>query len=173
VRIVVLGDTHIPDHARALPAGLAPHLKRADLILHAGDVTARSVLDELARFAPVQVALGNNDRPEIAAWGAEEEVRLTVEDVEMAMVHDSGPRPGRDGRLRRRFPGARLIIFGHSHIPIDAENEGVRLFNPGSPTWKRRQPFPTFGLIDVTGGRIRTRLVELPATAATTRRPSC
>jgi len=172
VRIVVLGDTHIPDHARALPAALAPYLERADLILHTGDVTARSVLDELTGFAPVRAVLGNNDRPEIAAWGAEEEVRLTVEDIEVAMVHDSGPRPGREGRLRRRFPGAGLIIFGHSHIPIDVEFEGVRLFNPGSPTWKRRQPFPTFGLIDVSGGRVRARVVELPVTSATTRRPS-
>jgi uncharacterized protein len=172
VRIVVLGDTHIPDHARALPAALIPSLREADLILHAGDVTARSVLDELVRLAPVRVALGNNDRPEIAAWGAEEEVRLTVEGIEVAMVHDSGPRPGREGRLRRRFPGARLIIFGHSHIPINAESEGVRLFNPGSPTWKRRQPFPTFGLIDVSSGRVRARLVELPVTSATKRRPS-
>lgn len=53
-RVVVLADTHIPGHAKALPAELVADLRRADLILHAGDVTSSAVLDELASYAPVQ-----------------------------------------------------------------------------------------------------------------------
>jgi putative phosphoesterase len=162
VRIVAISDTHIPDFAKALPVTLLPALRRADLILHAGDVTRALVLDELASFAPVHVALGNGDGPDVAAWGATPDLRLDLEGVEVAMVHISGPAKGRERRLRRRFPEARLVVFGHSHLPMDLEFEGVRLFNPGSPTWKRRQPAPTYGVITIVGGRIRTKLIELP-----------
>jgi uncharacterized protein len=164
MRIVVLADTHIPDFAKALPAALAPALRRADLILHAGDVNRADVLDELSSYAPVRVALGNNDRPDVEAWGATETVRLDLDGVRLAMLHDSGPRPGRELRMRRRFPDADVVVFGHSHIPIDATTpDGLRLFNPGSPTWKRRQPLPTFGSLMVRDGRVRSRIVELPA----------
>ena len=170
VRIVVLADTHIPDFAPGLPAALVPPLRRADLILHAGDVTSPEVLDELAAFAPVHVAMGNGDRPAVRSWGARDEVRLQIEGVTLAMVHDSGPRQGREARLRRRFPEADLVVFGHSHIPIDMERGGLRLFNPGSPTWKRRQPAPTYGLIEIAGHRVKTRIVELPYAARSIRR---
>ena len=161
MRVLVLADTHIPDHAKALPVALRPELERAELILHAGDVSSAVILDELRSFAPVHCALGNNDGLDVAAWGAEEELEFAVGDVVMAMVHDSGPRPGRERRLRKRFPEARLIVFGHSHIPLDYEDGGVRFFNPGSPTWKRMQPSPTFGRLDVSGNEIRSEIVPL------------
>jgi putative phosphoesterase len=161
MRIVVVSDTHVPDFARALPSKLFPPLRRADLILHAGDVTSAQVLLELSEFAPVHVAMGNGDRPEVAAWGARPEVMLDLDGLSVAMVHDAGPRSGRERRMRRRFPHAGLVIFGHSHIPIDAEAEGQRLFNPGSPTWKRRQPAPTFGALTISAGRVSARIREL------------
>ncbi len=161
--MLVLADTHIPDFAKALPATLGKELRRADVILHAGDVNRAFVLEELASFAPIHVALGNNDHPDVAAWGASEVVRLELAGVQVAMLHDSGPRDGRGRRMRRRFPDADLVVFGHSHIPVDATTtEGLRLFNPGSPTWKRRQPLPTFGLLTIDRGRVEGRIVELP-----------
>ena len=59
------------------------------------------------------------------------------------------------------LPDARVVVFGHSHIPIDQRAGTQRLFNPGSPTWKRRQPAPTYGWIVVSAGRIRTRILSL------------
>lgn len=161
MRVLVVSDTHVPDFARGLPAGLLAALGRADLVLHAGDVTGAALLDELASFAPVHVAMGNNDRADVAAWGALPEVRLTLEGVAVAMLHDSGARQGRERRMRLRFPDAAVVVFGHSHIPIDAEADGQRLLNPGSPTWKRRQPLPTYAEMDLDEGRVRTRIVEL------------
>jgi uncharacterized protein len=163
VRIVVVADTHIPGFARQLPPALFPALRQTDLILHAGDVDRAFLLDELREHAPVRVVLGNNDHGDVAEWGATEEVHLEVQGVRIAMVHDSGPHTGREARMHRRFPDARLVVFGHSHIPIDVETDrGQRLFNPGSPTWKRRQPFPTYGVVTIAKGRLRTRIVELP-----------
>jgi len=124
------------------------------MILHAGDVCTASVLDELSGYAPVRVVLGNNDGPDVAAWGAPEVLEIELAGLPVAMVHDSGPAAGRCARLHRRFPAARLVIFGHSHVPLDQAGDGVRIFNPGSPTDRRRQPQGTFGLLDIDDGQL-------------------
>ena len=125
-----------------------------DLILHAGDVCVAGVLDELAAFAPVRVVLGNNDGPDVAARGATETLRLDLEGLRVAMVHDAGSAGGRGPRMRRRFPDADLVLFGHSHIPLDLTHEGLRLLNPGSPTDRRRQPHGTMALLEIADGRL-------------------
>ena len=147
MRIAVLSDTHAPRFWKRCPDAVARRLADVDLILHAGDVCVPSVLDELAAFAPVQAVLGNNDGPDVAALGIEQTLELSVDGVRIAMVHDSGPASGRAARMRRRFPTADLVVFGHSHIPWDTVSDGQRLFNPGSPTDRRRQPHPTMGLL--------------------------
>jgi putative phosphoesterase len=163
VRVVLLSDTHAPRFWKGLPPAVAEHLVGADLILHAGDVCVPSVLDELAAHAPVHVVQGNNDGPAIAAWGAEETWSGELDGLRVAMIHDAGARQGRTARMRRRFPEADLVVFGHSHIPLDETGDGVRIINPGSPTDKRRQPFRTLGVLEVREAEIvRLDLVPLP-----------
>ena len=154
MRVVVLSDTHAPRFWKRCPSAVAAALDTAELILHAGDVCVPSVLAELAVFAPVKVVLGNNDGSEVAAWGAVETAEFDIDGLPVAMIHDSGPRNGRLNRLRRRFPAARLVIFGHSHIPWDQADSGFRILNPGSPTDKRRQPHGTLLLLDIADGEI-------------------
>jgi uncharacterized protein len=154
MKVAVLSDTHAPRFWKACPAAVARRLEGAHLILHAGDVCRAWVLEELAAFAPVRAVLGNNDDPDVAAWGAPETLELDLDGLPVAMVHDAGPAAGRARRLRRRFPTAELVVFGHSHIPLDETGEGLRILNPGSPTDKRRQPRGTMGLLRVEGGRL-------------------
>lgn len=154
VRVVALSDTHAPRRWRSCPPGVAEHLRRADLILHAGDVCTAFVLAELAAYAPVRAVLGNNDGPDVAAWGAPERLELDAGGLRVAMVHDAGPAPGRPARLRRWFPSADLVVFGHSHIPLDHFANGQRIWNPGSPTDRRRQPHGTIGVLDIEDGRL-------------------
>jgi putative phosphoesterase len=162
MRVVVLSDTHAPRFWKICPPAVARQLSTADLILHAGDVCVPAVLDELAAFAPVRVVLGNNDGPEVAAWGTPETAEFEIDGLRVAMIHDSGPRPGRLPRLRRRFPDTELVVFGHSHIPLDESANGFRILNPGSPTDKRRQPHGTFAVLDITAGRIeRAQLIDV------------
>jgi uncharacterized protein len=132
-------------------------LRGADRILHAGDVCTAAVLDELAQYAPVTAVVGNNDGPDIPAWGAAETVALDLGGLRVAMIHDSGPATGRLSRMRRLFPAADLVVFGHSHIPLDsgpAPAGGPRIFNPGSPTDRRRQPHGTIGVLHVDDGTL-------------------
>jgi putative phosphoesterase len=151
---VVLSDTHAPRFWKGVPSGVAPHLEGADVILHAGDVCVPSVLDELAAYAPVKAVRGNNDGPDVAAWGAPDTLEFELAGLPVAMVHDSGPAARRTARMKRRFPGAELVVFGHSHIPLDETGDGVRIFNPGSPTDRRRQPHGTIGLLRIEEARI-------------------
>jgi uncharacterized protein len=154
LRVVVLADTHAPRRWKTCPPRVATHLESADVILHAGDVCVPSVLDELSQFAPVHVVAGNNDGPDVVAWGAEETLTLTLAGLKIGMIHDSGPTDGRPARMRARFPTADLVVYGHSHIPMDVTGAGLRVFNPGSPTDRRRQPQGTLGELDIEDGQL-------------------
>jgi len=154
VRVVVLADTHGPRRWRGCPQPVAAQLQTADLILHAGDVCIASVLAELAQYAPVVAVIGNNDRPDVAAWGATPSAELDLDGLHVAMLHDSGPAIGRLARMRKAFPEADLVVFGHSHIPLDESAGGLRIFNPGSPTDRRRQPRGTIGVLHIEDGRL-------------------
>jgi putative phosphoesterase len=154
VHVVVVSDTHIRRGSpRRLPDSAYAHLGRADVILHAGDILVNDVLDELSGFAPVHAVLGNNDVELVGLLP--ETLSLELGGVRVAMVHDSGPSTGRAGRLKRRFPDAGVVVFGHSHIPWDQEGlDGQLLFNPGSPTERRAQPEHTLGTLDLEDGRV-------------------
>jgi uncharacterized protein len=154
VRIVVLADTHAPRRWRACPPRVARELRGADLILHAGDVCTAAVLQELAQYAPVAAVIGNNDGPDVADWGATPTAELDLDGLRVAMLHDSGPAAGRLMRMRRAFPRAELVVFGHSHIPLDQSASGLRIFNSGSPTDRRRQPHGTLGVLRVESGEL-------------------
>jgi len=161
--VVVLSDTHIRrTGGRRLPDAAYPFLDAADVILHAGDVVVAHVLQELEGFAPVHAVLGNNDAE--LEGVLPQTVEVTLDGVRVAMVHDSGPAAGRARRMRRRFPSADVVVFGHSHIPWNGPGlEGQILFNPGSPTERRAQPHYTLGTLDLEGGRVALGLIHVLA----------
>lgn len=162
MRAVVLADTHVRDAGSTrLPDEAWDHLRQADVILHAGDVVEPGLLDELRAVAPVHAVLGNND--DALRRLLPESVALELGGVRVAMVHDSGPRAGREGRMRRRFPTADVVVFGHSHIPWNAPGlDGQLLFNPGSATQRRRQPHRTLGVLELDAGAVGSaEIVEL------------
>ncbi|MFZ4514797.1 MAG: metallophosphoesterase family protein [Acidimicrobiia bacterium] len=151
----MLSDTHcMPGRSRRLPDAAYAALETADLILHAGDITTRHLLDELEAFAPVLAVLGNNDHELIGLLPETRE--LTLGGVRVAMVHDSGHKDSRAARMRTRFPDADIVIFGHSHEPCAQRTaEGLVLFNPGSPTERRRAPEHTIGVLDIADGALQ------------------
>jgi putative phosphoesterase len=147
VRVAIVSDTHLPRGSRALPAACVERLRAADLILHAGDFMELAVLEALEALGPPLAAVhGNVDRPDVVARLPE---RRTVEagGARIGMVHDAGPAGGRLERLRVAFPGCDAVVFGHSHIPLHevAADGAFAIFNPDSPTDRRRQPRHTMG----------------------------
>ena len=161
MRLAIISDTHLPRGARRIPDACLERLRDADLILHAGDFAAASVLDELEALGPPVAAVhGNVDEPALRARLPETRV-VEAEGVRIGMVHDAGPAAGRLERQRIAFPGCAAVVFGHSHIPLYEERDGFQIFNPGSPTDRRRQPQHTMGFGEVVNRKVRFRLVTL------------
>ena len=151
MRALVLADTHLKADLSALPPMVWEAVEDADVVLHAGDVVTGELLGALRRLRPVHAVLGNNDRA--LAGALPDRLALTLGGVRVAMVHDSGARAGRERRMRRWFPEAQVVVFGHSHVPVDALGvDGQRLFNPGSAVQRRRQPERTMGRLVLEGG---------------------
>ena len=161
MRILVMADTHVKrGSSRRLPDAVYALLEGVDAVWHAGDVLIPELLHELEGFAPVTAVLGNNDHELVGVLP--ERVEETVEGVRIAMVHDSGPTKGRGRRMGRWFPDADLVIFGHSHAPVDDDGEdGQRLLNPGSPIERRRAPNHTVAIVEVDAGTLRTSLIDV------------
>jgi putative phosphoesterase len=161
VEIAIISDTHLPRGWRRLPAACVERLRAADLILHAGDLMTLSVLRELEAYGPVVAVTGNVDDVDVRAALPARRV-LELEGARIGMVHDAGPRAGRIARLRRQFPTEHAVVFGHSHIPLHERSaDGFQIFNPGSPTERRRAPVHTMGAARVVGGTVSFELIEL------------
>ncbi|WP_250444049.1 metallophosphoesterase [Actinotalea sp. C106] len=146
LEVVLLADTHWPRRARELPDEVWEAVERADLVVHAGDWVDLRLLDEIEeRSRTLLGCWGNNDGPEIRAR-LPEVARAEVAGVRVGVVHETGPRGGREARMDAAYAEELdLLVFGHSHIPWDTTTpRGLRLLNPGSPTDRRRQPHKTW-----------------------------
>jgi putative phosphoesterase len=161
--IAVISDTHLPRGARRLPDACVERIGGADLLLHAGDFSTIEVLRELEAIGPPVVGVhGNVDSADLRRLLPPERV-VEAEGARIAMVHDAGPHAGRLERMRRRFGDrADVVVFGHSHLPLHEQApDGFQIFNPGSPTERRRAPAHTMGRITVQDGSARCDLINL------------
>lgn len=154
MKVAVIADTHTTGSSRPVPHGAWPYLESSDHILHAGDVCDVTLLKELESLAPLTVVLGNCDPMPVRDWGAGERAEVDLGGIRIGMIHDAGPRERRRERMRGMFPDARVVVFGHSHIPWNEDEDGLLLFNPGSPTWKREAPFTSMGLLWISDGDV-------------------
>jgi uncharacterized protein len=160
-RVAVISDTHLPRGKRALPEACVKLLRAADLVLHAGDFVSVEFLEELSALGPpVEGVHGNMDEPALKAGLPAERV-VELGDVRIGMVHDAGPRAGREARLAARFPDCEAVVYGHSHVPQVERFQHLWVLNPGSPTDRRRQPVHTMLVLRIRGARITPELVTL------------
>jgi hypothetical protein len=152
--IAIVADTHLPRGSRAIPDACVEHMRSADLVLHAGDFSTAEVLEDLRALGPPVAAVhGNIDSAELRGSLPERQV-VEAAGVRIGLLHDAGPATGRLRRLRMAFPECDAVVFGHSHIPLHEEEAGFQIFNPGSPTDRRRQPRHSMGLARVTDDRL-------------------
>jgi putative phosphoesterase len=161
LRLALIADTHMPRGDRRLPEASLEALRAADLIVHAGDFSQLSVLDHLRELGPVAAVHGNVDSAELRDE-LPESISLELDGVVLGVIHDAGPSKGRLERMRARFPEADAVVFGHSHQPLHEQRDGFQIFNPGSPTERRRSPHRSMGEATVSGGTIEFRLLRLP-----------
>jgi putative phosphoesterase len=159
--IAIISDTHMPRGQRRIPAGCLDRCRDADAILHAGDLLDVPVLELLhALGPPVHAIHGNVDTAAIRAR-LPARVELELAGARIGMIHAPGPAAGRLPRLRAAFPGCQAVVFGHTHMPEHAEQDGFQIFNPGSPTERRRAPLHTMGIARVADGAVAFELLPV------------
>jgi putative phosphoesterase len=138
-------------------------LRAADLILHGGDFVSVEFFEELRRIGPpVEAVCGNMDEPALKATLPMQQV-VEVGKVRIGMVHDAGPRAGREARLAARFEDCPAVVYGHTHLPQVEQFQHVWVLNPGSPTERRRAPTHSMLVLRIRGPRITPELVNLEA----------
>jgi putative phosphoesterase len=158
MRLAVISDTHMPRGTRAIPASCVERCREADAILHAGDLVDASVLELLRSLGPpVHAIHGNVDSAAVRAL-LPARLEVSFAGARIGMIHVPGPAHGRLDALRAKFPGCDAVVFGHTHLPEHAERDGFQIFNPGSPTERRRAPAHTMGIATIDAGRVAFEL---------------
>ncbi len=160
MKIGVLSDTHIPNRARGLPPEIFSAFNDVDLILHAGDLVQEEVLLDLLTLAPVEAVAGNMDPYHLNQRLGEEKL-LNIEGLRIGLTHGHGDRGRTMERAYQAFAdrAPHCIVFGHSHQPCNQMHQGVLLFNPGSPTDKRREKYPSYGILEIFEGKVRGEII--------------
>lgn len=150
MRISIISDTHLSAKAVKLPDALIQGLHGVDLILHAGDWVSPHIVGLVEEIAPVESVAGNNDGAELILRFGRQKL-LEIGGCRIGLVHGDGYRKTTEERARETFMSDRpdIVVFGHSHIPYQQQIDGILMFNPGSPTDKRRQPRYSYGIIEL------------------------
>lgn len=157
--IVVLADTHIPKKAKGIPETIKEDLAKADLIIHVGDWQVPEVAAELEKYAPVEGVTGNVDGADMQSLFPRTK-QLVVDGFRIGVTHGDGKGKTTETRALEAFRDTDidLLLFGHSHIPVLHEKDGLVIFNPGSSTDKRRQKQFSYGILE-TGNDLNIRHV--------------
>jgi len=151
-RIGLISDTHNLVRPEALD-----YLAGCDAIVHAGDICNQTVLDALARIAPLTVVRGNNDTGDWAT-AIPLQATLDVQQVQIFVVHDIADVP-----RNLHEEGVRVVVTGHSHKPLIAERDGVLFVNPGSAGPRRFKLPISVGMLTIDGAQVEATLHALTA----------
>ncbi len=160
MRIIVLSDTHMPRTAEDLPGRVYEEIKKSDMIIHAGDFVEIDILKKLQKLKPTNAVCGNMDSQAIRDE-LKQKMVIDVGRFKIGLMHGYGAPAGLVDTVASEFTGVDVIIFGHSHSPVNMSRGGVILFNPGSPTDTVFAKTNSFGILEITDGAIKANLVEL------------
>ncbi len=159
-RIGVISDTHLSRSIPRIPDAALRLFEDVELILHAGDLSTLAALDQLSAYAPVEAVRGNVEQQEVIE-ALPFTRTLVVGGCEIGIVHILDERGEYLRNARREFPTARVVVFGHSHIPHNEDIGGVLLLNPGSATTRRGQPHCTVAILTIADGEPRAEIIPL------------
>ena len=150
MKIVIVSDTHLPRKGRGLPAHLHKDLMESDLIIHAGDFQTSEVYKEFMGYGELIAVVGNVDCIDLQTLLPKKRI-VETKGLKIGIVHGDGKGKTTEIRALEAFKEDEVdvIIFGHSHIPYSRFMKGVFLFNPGSPTDKRKLPFYSHGVLTI------------------------
>ena len=161
MKIVVLSDTHVPRMGKDIPKAVYEAINKADLLLHAGDLTEMSFLEKLKKLKKTVAVYGNMDSREVSSALKAKEI-VEAGRFRIGLIHGWGPPDGLTERILEEFKGERIdcIVFGHSHHPVNKTKKNVLFLNPGSPTDKVFAPYNSYGMIEIND-ELNAEIVKL------------
>ena len=162
MKIGIISDTHLTVTNCELPSGVLDAFKDCDLILHAGDLIDLCVLNRLKQISKVEAVIGNMDSPKVRSVLEDKKI-LDVAGKRLCLMHGYGKPDNLVGTLKELFFAQKpdIIIFGHSHVPMNEYIDGVLFFNPGSPTDTVFAPYRSCGIIEINKGEIKAEIHKL------------
>lgn len=163
MKIGVISDTHIPKQAKEIPKAVFDHFRGVDLILHAGDLTSLSVLDELRQITPnVEVVIGNMDPSENQSVLPIKKL-VNAGGLKIGLIHGWGTPMGIRTRIKNEFKDDKpdIIIFGHTHQPEKITVDNILYLNPGSPTDRMFASINSIALLTIENGKANAEVIML------------
>ncbi|WP_303862949.1 metallophosphoesterase family protein [Alkalibaculum bacchi] len=150
MKVGVISDTHIPKKTKELPKFVLDTFQGIDSIIHAGDIMTIDVIYQLNEIAPVTAVAGNNDSVHLHEILGSKKI-LDIGNFRIGITHGHGQSGKTIDRVIKCFQEDEVncIIFGHSHMPLSQVYKDILLFNPGSPTDKRRNKNYSFGILEI------------------------
>jgi len=136
-------------------------VRDADLVIHAGDFTSPEMVDTFRSMGPPLLAIHGNADEDGVRSALPATAVVTVAGIVIGVVHNGGPEAGRLARLRKRFPECRVVVFGHSHIPLVLDDGDLMILNPGSASDRRRQQHHSMAVLHIEDGRVKVEFVRL------------
>lgn len=161
MRIVVLSDTHIPRTAQDMPAAVYEEIKKADMVIHAGDFVEREFYEKLSKMKDMKAVCGNMDALNLRNILSSKEL-IKIGKYKIGLIHGYGVPSEIMETVRREFGKVDAIVFGHSHKPVNIVKDGVLFFNPGSPTDKIFAEYNSYGILELTDNKIEGKIIRLP-----------
>lgn len=159
MRIGVIADTHVPVVAPQVPDEVIKAFQGVDMILHAGDLVSYDVVEQLGKIAKTVAVHGNMDH-EAAREKLPDKTVVEVGDFKIGLIHGGGAPWDIVERARAEFDDVDVIVFGHTHQPMNEVIDGVLFFNPGTPTDRRFSSILSVGILEV-GEDITTEMIHL------------
>ncbi len=159
MKIGVISDTHIPVVSETLPDEVIEHFKDVDLILHAGDLVSIDVLESLNKIAKTIAVSGNMDQKKVRSVLPEKTI-VEAGIYKIGLIHGGGAPWDIVERISKEFDDVDVIVFGHTHQPMDEVVDGVLFFNPGTPTDYRFSSIQSVGILDIEDD-ISTKMIHI------------
>jgi len=157
-KIGVVSDTH----SKRLPPQMLKDFQAVDFILHAGDFADVSVLDELSKIKKVEGVCGNMDGAVLCQQLPKKRI-IPCGPYQIGLTHGGGAPKKLLEKVKEIFKNDRVdvVVFGHSHHPMNEIINGVLFFNPGSPTDDIFAPYRSYGILDISNQGIKGRIIEV------------
>ena len=161
MKIGVISDTHIPDKAEHIPQDILNAFKQVDMVVHAGDMVDLQAIEELKSVCKRVVAVAGNMDRESVKEKYPVKVMLDLEGFKVGIIHGWGAQVSLVEIIQDAFKADNpdIIIFGHSHKPMNKQVGGILFFNPGSAT-DLTADYNSYGIIEINQ-KIDARIIEI------------